>query len=127
MIYGNKFTLIILLSFFLLIGCSKINNWSYELYDGYEIKQIDKEIKLYQNDEVFKINELNYEITSFKYNSDVVCLKLTDDNYYMIYYVDASLYGPYTKETLTETINSLSMTFSKDFQDVKSLEGRVYE
>lgn len=127
MIYGNKITVLILLSFFLLFGCQKVNNWSYQLYDGYQIKQIDNNIKLYQNDEEIKINDLNYQIKALKYNSDVVCLQLTDNTYYMIYYVDTSIYGPYTKENLDETVKSLAMTFKNDFLNIQELEGKKDE
>ena len=130
MIYGSKLSLLVLLlSFFLITitGCESNKNFSYELYDGYEIKSIDGEIKLYKDDLVFKINDLDYQIKTFKYNSDVVCLKLNDGSYYMIYYVDGSIYGPHTLSSLNETITSLSMEFNNDFRDINKVEGRVYE
>lgn len=126
MTYGNRYLFLILILCLLLIGCSKSKDWYFELYDGYVIKAVDDTVKLYKNDEVFKINELDYKIDTFKYNSDVVCLKI-DNSYYMIYYVDSSIYGPYTKETLDDTTNSLSMTFSSDFKDISEIEGIVYE
>ena len=127
MIYGNKlFTLILILSLFFLSGCGT-KNFYYKLYDGYEIKKIDDEIKLYQNDNLILIPDQDYKIKEFKYNSDVVCLKLSNNNYYMVYYFDSSVYGPYTKETLDETTNNLSMTFPNDFQNILKVDGLIYE
>lgn len=129
MTYGNKIiTFVFLFSFLLLIGCEKkYNNFHYNLYDGYSIKCIDNKVKLYKNNELIKIENNNYKITEFKYNSDVVCLKLTNGKYYMIYYVDKSVYGPYTKETLDETINNdPTMSFNNDFQDILKADV-VYE
>ena len=38
MIYGNKLViLVLLLSFFLIVGCDSHKNFSYKLYDNYEI------------------------------------------------------------------------------------------
>lgn len=128
MIYGNKLIYIgLLLSFLLLVGCEvKNNNFHYGLYDGYEIRSKDNKIMLYKGNDLIKIED-NYQIKEFKYNSDVVCLKLTNNNYYMIYYVDASIYGPYTKETLDETINNDStMSFKNDFLDIMKADV-VYE
>ncbi len=126
--YGNKILIIVLvLVSFLIVGCESNKDFTYSLYDGYTIKSIDKEIKLYKDLDLVKINDLDYQIKKFKYNSDVVCLLLNDNKYYMIYYVDGTILGPYTKESLNETITSLSMTFDKDFQDILKVEGRVYE
>jgi len=118
--YGNRLLfLILILSFTLLVGCSKIKNFHYDLYDNYSIKAIDNKIKLYKNDNVVDIYELDYKIKEFKYNSDVVCLKLANGDYYMIYYFDTSIYGPFDKETLDSTINADStMTFDMDFKDI---------
>ena len=128
MTYGSKITIfVLLLSFFFLTACSNDKNFSYTLYDGYVIRSTNGDVKLYKDSEIFKINDLDYNIKEFKYNSDVICLKLSDGNYYMIYYVDGTILGPYTKESLNETITSLSMTFDKDFQDILKVEGRVYE
>ncbi len=128
MTYGSKLCLIIfLLSFFLIQGCTSKKDFSYPLYDGYEIKSIGDKIKLYKDSEVFNINDLDYKIKEFKYNSDVVCLRLSDDSYYMIYYVDKTIYGPHTIDSLDEVITSLSMTFDTNYQDITKVEGRVYE
>ena len=130
MIYGNKYvTIFILLSFILLVGCSKnFQNFHYDLYDGYVIKGIDNKVELYKNDEVIKIENKDYNIKEIKYNSDVVCLKLQNGKYYMIYYVDSSIYGPYTKETLEETIkNDSTMSFNIDFKNILKVDGLVYE
>lgn len=129
MIYGNKLKalFVIILSLF-IIGCSNdAQNWSYELYDGYEIREIDKKVTLYKNDELFVINDLNYQIKAFKYNSDVVCLELKNGDYYMIYYFDGSIYGPYTKDSLNDTTLNYSMSFDNDFININKLEGKIYE
>jgi hypothetical protein len=127
MTYGSKITFIILLlSLFLVVGCSNFKNFSYSLYDNYSIKGIDNTIKLYKDDDIIKIGDMDYKIKEFKYNSDVVCLKLDDNKYYMIYYFDTSVYGPYTKETLDETTASYSMTFSSDFTNILKADV-VYE
>lgn len=128
MIYGNKLSFVMLfLSFFFIIGCTTNKNFYYELYDGYTIKSVDKEVKLYKDSNLIKINDLNYQIQEFKYNSDVVCLHLTTGDYYMIYYVDSSIYGPFNEESLNSSIKSLSMTFENDFVDINTVEGKVYE
>ena len=128
MTYGNKFILVVfLLSFFLITGCVN-RNWYYDLYDDYKIQTSNDKIILTKNNEKININDLDYSIKSFKYNSDVVCLYLNDNNYYMIYYVDNSILGPFkTKDNLLETTNSLSMTFPSDFQTIDKLEGKIYE
>ena len=103
MTYGTKLTLVVLLlSFFLLTGCSNNKDFSYTLYDGYEIRSIAG-------------------------NSDVVCLKLNDNKYYMIYYVDGEIYGPHDLKSLNETITSLSMTFEEDFITINEIRGKIYE
>ena len=128
MIYGNKLVLLVLLlSFFLIIGCDSNRNYSYKLYDNYEIKNVDNDIKLYKDGEIFKINDLDYQIKSFKFNSDVICLKLNDGKYYMIYYVDGTIFGPHTLDTLKAETDSLSMTFDSDFTDINKIEGVIYE
>ena len=128
MIYGNKLAiLLLLLSFFLIVGCSSNRNYSYKLYDNYEIKSIDNNIKLYKDGEIFKINDLDYQIKTFKFNSDVICLGLNDGNYYMIYYVDGEVIGPHTLESLNKETESLSMTFDDDFKDITKAEGVIYE
>lgn len=128
MTYGNKIILfIILLSFFLIIGCSE-RPWSVSLYDDYKIQNTGNKVILTKQDSEVNINDLNYSIKSFKYNSDVVCLYLNNSNYYMIYYVDSSIIGPFkTKSDLDETTNSLSMTFSSDFLDINKIKDKVYE
>ena len=128
MTYGNKFILVVFfLSFFLITGCVN-RNWYYDLYDQYKIQTSNDKIILTKNNEKININDLDYSIKSFKYNSDVVCLYLNDNNYYMIYYVDNSILGPFnTKDNLLETTNSLSMTFTSDFQTIDKLEGKIYE
>ena len=128
MTYGNKIILfIILLSFFLIIGCSE-RPWSVSLYDDYKIQNTGNKVILTKQDNEVNINDLNYSIKSFKYNSDVVCLYLNNSNYYMIYYVDSSIIGPFkTKSDLDETTNSLSMTFSSDFLDINKIKDKVYE
>ena len=120
MIYGNKFILItILLSFLFIIGCEKNKDFHFDLYDSYSIKGIDNKIKLYKDNNIIEINNLDYKIKEFKYNSDVVCLKLDNNEYYMIYYFDSSVYGPYTKELLEETIkNDSTMTFNEEFKSI---------
>ena len=121
MTYGNKIiTFILLFSFLLFVGCEqKFQNFHYDLYDGYSIKGINQSIKLYKDDEIIEINDLDYRIKEFKYNSDVVCLKLSNNEYYVIYYYNASVFGPYTKESINETINNdLTMSFDNDFQDI---------
>jgi len=126
-IYGNKFYLVILfLSFFLIVGCAN-KNFYFELYDGYTIRNIDDDVKLYKDLELFEINDLDYEIKEFKYNSDVVCLKLSNDTYYMIYYVDGTVYGPFDKNSLDISINNLSMTFDNEFTNIFEKEGLIYE
>lgn len=125
MTYGNKIILFLtLLSFVFLIGCEKkVDNFHYDLYDGYSIKNIENKIKLYKGDEVVSINELDYKIKEFKYNSDVVCLHLQNNEYYMIYYYNGSVFGPYTKDTLKNTIeNDSTMSFENDFQDILKAE-----
>lgn len=127
MIYGSKLYLVILfLSFFLIIGCTS-RNYYYELYDGYKIKKIDDEIKLYKDDELFKINDLDYKIEEFKFNSDVVCLKLNNEKYYMIYYVDGTVYGPFDLNSLNTSTDNISMTFDNDFTSLDKKEGLIYE
>ena len=119
--YGNKLLyLFTILSFLFIVGCeSNIKNFHLDLYDNYSIKSIDKKIKLYKNDEIVNINNLDYEIKEFKYNSDVVCLKLDNNEYYMIYYYNSSVFGPYTKDTLKSTIdNDSTMSFTTDFQNI---------
>ena len=121
MTYGSKVLYItILLSFVLLIGCEKkFDNFHYDLYDNYSIKGIDNTIKLYKNDEVIDIKGNNYKIKEFKYNSDVVCVKLSNNEYYMIYYYNSGVFGPYTKESLDETIeNDPTMTIDSKFIDI---------
>ena len=61
------------------------------------------------------------------YNSDVVCLKLSNETYYMIYYVDSSIYGPFDLESLNQSTNTLSMTFETDFKELSKIEGKIYE
>ena len=128
MTYGNKFILVVFfLSFFLITGCVN-RNWYYDLYDDYKIQTSNDKIILTKNNEKININDLDYSIKSFKYNSDVVCLYLNDNNYYMIYYVDTSIYGPFNSlDNLNTSTNSLSMTFSSDFTSIKELEGKIYE
>ena len=128
MTYGNKFILVVFfISFFLITGCVN-RNWYYDLYDDYKIQTSNDKIILTKNNEKININDLDYSIKSFKYNSDVVCLYLNDNNYYMIYYVDNSILGPFkTKDNLLETTNSLSMTVTSDFQTIDKLEGKIYE
>ena len=128
MTYGSKITIFVLfLSFFFLTACSNDKNFSYTLYDGYVIRSINGDVKLYKDSEIFKINDLDYNIQEFKYNSDVICLKLSDGNYYMIYYVDGTIYGPHTKESLESEIEDLSMTFDEDFKDIMKVDGKIYE
>lgn len=126
--YGNKLYLIIFISLFCIFitGCQS-KNFYIELYDGYKIKKVEETIKLYKDDTLFKINDIDYKIEEFKYNSDVVCIKLNDGNYYMIYYVDGNIYGPFDKKSLDISINSLSMTFQTDFYQVEKAEGLIYE
>lgn len=121
MTYGSKCMFItLLLSFLLLVGCNAdFKNFHYDLYDGYKIMGVDNTIKLYKNDELINIKDLDYKIKEFKYNSDVVCLHLSNNEYYMIYYYNSEVYGPYTKELLDETINSDStMSIALNFQDI---------
>ena len=129
MTYGNKFIFVIMLLSLFFIGCEKkINNFHYELFDNYFIKAIDNKIRLYKNDELIKIEDNNYNIDEIKYNSDVICLKLTNGNYYMIYYVDTSIYGPYTKESLNKTLEEDStMSFDNNFKRILEMDGLVYE
>ncbi len=128
MIYGSKITIfVLLLSFFFLTACSNTRDFSYNLYDGYEIKSINQSVKLYKDEKFFEINDLDYQIKEFKYNSDVVCLELSDGNYYMIYYVDGMISGPHTLDSLESEIKDLSMTFDNDFEDIMKVEGKVYE
>lgn len=129
MTYGNKMYLIIFISLFCLfiVGCTKNQNFYYELYDGFSIKKTSEEIKLYKDEKLIEISDLDYKIKEFKYNSDVVCLKLENNEYYMIYYVNSNVYGPFTKESLEDSINSLSMTFKNDFQNIFKVEGKIYE
>lgn len=129
MTYGSKIALVVfLLSFFLITGCTS-RNWYYELYDDYKIQSsYNNKVILTKNNEKININDLDYTITSFKYNSDVVCLKLDNGKYYMIYYVDTSIYGPFNSlDNLNTSTDSLSMTFSSDFTSIKELEGKIYE
>lgn len=128
MTYGNKIILfLIFLSFFLIIGCSE-KPWSVSLYDDYKIQNTGSKVILTKQDSEVNINDLNYSIKSFKYNSDVVCLYLNNSNYYMIYYVDSSIIGPFkTKSDLEDTTNSLSMTFTNDFLDINKIKDKVYE
>ena len=127
MTYGNKiiFT-IFFISFLLITGCTN-RNWSYELYDGYKLQSINNKVYLYKDDKKIEINDLDYDIKSFKFNSDVVCLQLSDNRYYMVYYVDGNIYGPFDKDSLEQSISSLSMTFDTNFQDISELEGKKYE
>ena len=127
MTYGNKiiFT-IFFISFLLITGCTH-RNWSYELYDGYKLQSINNKVYLYKDDKKIEINDLDYDIKSFKFNSDVVCLQLSDNRYYMVYYVDGNIYGPFDKDSLEQSISSLSMTFDANFQDISELEGKKYE
>lgn len=129
MTYGNKLIFLVVLFSLFLVGCEeKINNFHYDLYDGYSIKGIDNKIELYKNDELIKIENNNYNIKEIKYNSDVVCLKLSNGKYYMVYYVDSSIYGPYSKESLDKTIKDDStMTFTNDFQNILKMDGLIYE
>lgn len=129
MTYGSKIALVVfLLSFFLITGCTS-RNWYYELYDDYKIQSsYNNKVILTKNNEKININDLDYTIISFKYNSDVVCLKLDNGKYYMIYYVDTSIYGPFNSlDNLNTSTDSLSMTFSSDFTSVNGLEGKIYE
>lgn len=129
MTYGNKFIFVIMLLSLFFIGCEKkIDNFYYELFDNYFIKAIDNKIRLYKNDELIKIEDDNYNIDEIKYNSDVICLKLTNGKYYMVYYVDSNVFGPYTKETLNKTLEEDStMSFDNNFQKVIEMDGLVYE
>ena len=124
MTYGSKlFCLLTILSLLFIVGCEKnIPNFHLDLYDSYSIKAIDNKINLYKNDEIINVED-NYQIKEFKYNSDVVCLKLASGKYYMIYYVDGSIFGPYTKDSLNETIkNDSTMSFESDFQNILKAE-----
>ena len=118
--YGNRilyFTL--LLAFIFLVGCSRVKNFHFDLYDNYTIRAIDNKIKLYKNDTVVNIYDMDYKIKEFKFNSDAVCLKLSNNEYYMIYYFDTSIYGPFTKDVLDSTIEADStMEFEEDFKDI---------
>ena len=127
MTYGTKLIFVVLLLSFFLFGCGKSDNFSYNLFDGYVIKSVANDIKLYKDSELFNINDLDYQIKEFKYNSDVVCLKLDDGSYYMIYYVDGEVYGPHDLESLNIVTNNLSMTFEEDFQDITKARGLIYE
>ena len=124
MTYGNRILILVtLLSFLFLVGCEKIRDFHYDLYDGYSIKNINNNIKLYKDNDIVEINKLNYKVKEFKYNSDVVCLKLQNNEYYMIYYYNGSVFGPYTKVSLEETIKSDStMNFDKDFENILKAE-----
>ena len=125
MTYGNKVLVVLtLLSFLFLTGCSNNTRaFHYDLYDNYSIKNIDGKIKLYKDDNIVEINKLNYKIKEFAFNSDVVCLRLENNEYYMIYYYNASVYGPYTKETLMETIeNDPTMELETEFQNIMKAE-----
>ena len=125
MTYGSRLLYIsIILSLLFIIGCEKhIKNFHLNLYDGYSIKAVNNTIKLYKDNEVIKIEDNDYKILEYKYNSDVVCLKLNNGKYYMIYYYNASVFGPYTKESLRETIdNDSTMSFDKDFEDILKAE-----
>ena len=128
MTYGNKLIFLVVLLSLFLIGCDKkINDFHYDLYDGYTIKGINNKIQLYKNDELIKIED-NYSIKEIKYNSDVVCVKLSNSKYYMIYYVDSNIFGPYTKESLDKTIlEDSTMTFDSDFQNILKMDGIIYE
>lgn len=128
MTYGNKIIGIFLCLFaFFLVGCEKNENWYFELYDSYTIQSREGNVKLYKENHLISISDFDYKIESFKYNSDVVCLKLSNKTYYMIYYVDSSVYGPFDLESLNESTNTLSMSFENDFTEVSKVEGRVYE
>lgn len=124
MTYGNKIVVFFtLLSFLFLVGCEKTRNFHYDLYDGYTIKRVDGKVKLYKDDNVIEINKLNYNIKEFQYNSDVVCLHLENNEYYIIYYYNTSVFGPYTRETFDETIeNDSTMSFDTDFQKIQNVE-----
>ena len=130
MTYGNKcIFVVVLLSLLFFVGCEmKMSNFHYDLYDGYTIRGKDGTIQLYKGETLISVEDENYKIKEIKYNSDVVCVKLDNGKYYMIYYVDASVYGPYTKETLEATIREDStMTFEEDFQSITKIEGLIYE
>lgn len=121
MTYGNKLLCFFtILSLLFIVGCEKnIKDFHFDLYDGYTIKNIDNKIKLYKDNNVVEINNLDYKIKEYKYNSDVVCLKLDNNEYYMIYYYNSSVFGPYTKETLKNTIdNDSTMSFDSDFKNI---------
>ena len=123
--YGNKIIFIFAcLSFLFIVGCeTRIRDFHYDLYDGYSIKAIDNKIKLYKNDEVIKIENDDYKISEFKYNSDVVCLKLQNGKYYMIYYYNAGVFGPYTKDSLEDTINNdPTMEIEEDFKNILKVD-----
>ena len=129
MTYGSKFIFVIMFLSLFFIGCdNKINNFHFDLYDGYSIKAINNKIELYKNEELIKIGHDHYKIEEIKYNSDVICLKLNNGSYYMVYYVDSSVYGPYTKETLNKTLEEDStMTFASDFKKILEMDGLIYE
>ena len=129
MTYGNKFIFIVLLLSLFFIGCEKkINNFHLSLYDDYSIKAIDNKVELYKNNELIKIENDHYDIDEIKYNSDVICLKLKNGHYYMVYYVNSNVFGPYTKENLEKTlVEDSTMTFEHDFQNILKMEGLEYE
>ena len=128
MTYGNKIIILLICLFtFFIVGCEKEENWSFELYDSYQIRSYEGKTKLYKENNLVSISNLDYQITSFKYNSDVVCLKLSNETYYMIYYVDSSIYGPFDLESLNQSTNTLSMTFETDFKELSKIEGKIYE
>ena len=45
----------------------------------------------------------------------------------MIYYVDGTIYGPHTLDSLKEETDNLSMTFDTDFKDITKVGGLIYE
>ena len=121
MTYGSRFLrLFTILSLLFIVGCqNNVKNFHLDLYDNFSIKSINNKIKLYKDNNIIEINNLDYIIKEYKYNSDVVCLKLDNNEYYMIYYYNSSVFGPYTKDTLKETIeNDPTMSFSEDFKNI---------
>lgn len=124
--YGNKFNFfIIFILLIFLIGCST-KNFYIELYNDFSIKKSDEKIKLYKNDLVFDINNLDYKIISFNYNEDVVCLKLDNESYYIIYFIDSNIYGPFNEENYLLALKTLNIDIL-DLENIMEVEGRIYE
>lgn len=135
----NIFLVEILLICLCLSGCVGLNDWNYELYNGYEIARLNsKEIILIDKNATPNQIALYKYIIEFCYNEQFVCLKVVEisegttidtscPQYYIVNMVNDTIYGgfdegEFLKEQKALNIGELSAWLST----VPNPEGAVF-